>query len=99
MCRIVAVLAPVTDHSPSVRGMHDFLSVLQLPWQKLVHRLSCLLGQAVDSSLRGDNEEKKAISSQDWHNPRTVQVVGLSLCLLGGDTDREGVRALNFMIY
>ena len=24
MCRIVAVLAPVTDHSPSVRGMHDF---------------------------------------------------------------------------
>jgi len=73
--------------------------MLQLPWPKLVHGLSCFLGQAVDSPLRGDNEEKKAISSQDWHNPRTVHVVSLSPCLLCGDTDSEGARALKFMIY
>lgn len=50
----------------SSEGNLGFWAVLQLPWQRLVHGLCCLLGQAVDSPLLGDNEEKKARCGLDW---------------------------------
>lgn len=40
-----------------------FWAMFQLAWQRLVHGLCCLLGQAVDSPLLGGNEEKKAAHS------------------------------------
>lgn len=61
-------------HRPrsSGEGRHDFWAVFQLPWQRLIHGLCCLLGQAVDTPLLGDNEEKKATHSLGWCNPRII---------------------------
>lgn len=64
-----------------------FWAMFQLAWQSLVHGLCCLLGQAVDSPLLGDNEEKKAAHSLGGVIPGSfTDMVSLSLFLPWVDT-------------
>ena len=64
-----------------------FWAMFQLAWQRLVHGLCCLLGQAVDSPLLGDNEEKKAAHSLGGVIPRSfTDMASLSLFLPWVDT-------------
>ena len=64
-----------------------FWAMFQLAWQRLVHGLCCLLGQAVDSPLLGDNEEKKADHSLGGVIPRSfTDMASLSLFLPWVDT-------------
>lgn len=87
----------VIDHHPPVKG--SVISELsQLPWQRLVHGLCYLLNQDVDCPLLGDHKEKIAIS-WEWGNRRITHVVNLSLFLLCGDMDTEGIFVYNSVIY
>lgn len=70
-----------------------------LPWQRLLHKLCRLLGQALDSFLLGCNEKKRATHSVDLCNSRIIHEVSLSLLLFQGDVDSQGVRPYNFMVY
>lgn len=88
MCGVVAVFVPILDQGPPVRG-----SVIS----ELCH--SCLRGQAVDSSLLGDNEETKSTGSLDWCNPRRIHIVSPSLFLLLGAIDSKGICTHNSTIY
>lgn len=74
VCGVVALFAPITDHSPPVRGSVISALCSNFPGKGwFVHGLCCLLGQAVDSPLFGDNEEKKAAHSLGWCNPRIIK--------------------------
>ena len=60
--------------------------MFQLAWQRLVHGLFCLLGQAVDSPLLGDNEKKAAHSLGGVIPGSFTDMASLSLFLPWVDT-------------
>lgn len=63
-----------------------FWAMFQLAWQRLVHGLFCLLGQAVDSPLLGDNEKKAAHSLGGVIPGSFTDMASLSLFLPWVDT-------------